>query len=608
MFTLPGIVAGVSMEKGEKLWAMMTMSGTRRAPYLAGHWAAGVVTFLPTGVAYVAVGYLAGSASFVTPSPGLFVALLLVWAHAQSGWGILLGALIPSARLASILCYLLAVGVALANLLITANYTPWPPSLTWVPLLSYARASTLVLTAVGSPTGTRGAQIWEALGITFLQGTLALLVGSYLHAVLPGPEQAGVTLHPLFPLLALQDALRGAGCGGRDASLHKESLLGAPEEGGGTPDATRLVTEAVDADVAAEEERAVEAASSSARGSGAILISRLQKHYLPTPQARLWAAAFKRPTPLPKRAVDGVSLCVPYGETLGLLGPNGAGKTTIISALTGAARATRGGARISGLDVATQLAAVWRTLGVCPQFDCVWPHLSVRHTLEFYAAVKGVSGERMRGVVQRSAEKVGLDGDSFSMPAGKLSGGQRRRLSIAISLLGDPDVVFLDEPTTGLDPENRNGIHRILAAEKRAGRAVLLTTHSMDEADVLCDRIAIVASGKLRAVGTQQRLKHRFGSGYRLTLHLDATSPAALDATAARAHAFVVRALSPQALLLSRVGTSMTYVLPRGTDVAGVFAALDAVRGKGEGISEFGVSQASLEEVFVKVVRQAELT
>ena len=129
----------------------------------------------------------------------------------------------------------------------------------------------------------------------------------------------------------------------------------------------------------------------------------------------------------------------------------------------------------------------------------------------------------------------------------------------------------------------------------------------MDEADVLCDRIAIVAGGKLRAVGTQQRLKHRFGSGYRLTLHLAPPSPAALEATAARAHAYVVRSLSPAALLLSRVGTSMTYVLPRDTDVAAVFEKLDAARGRGGSeIAEFGVQQASLEEVFVKVVRGSE--
>lgn len=111
------------------------------------------------------------------------------------------------------------------------------------------------------------------------------------------------------------------------------------------------------------------------------------------------------------------------------------------------------------------------------QFDCVWPTLSVQAHLDFYAGAKGVPRSALRAAVQSAAEKVGLDGDCFSMPAGKLSGGQRRRLSIAIALLGDPDVVVLDEPTTGLDPENRNGVHRILAKEKRAGRAVLITTH-----------------------------------------------------------------------------------------------------------------------------------
>jgi len=128
----------------------------------------------------------------------------------------------------------------------------------------------------------------------------------------------------------------------------------------------------------------------------------------------------------------------------------------------------------------------------------------------------------------------------------------------------------------------------------------------MDEADVLCDRIAIVASGKLAAVGSQLRLKHRFGSGYRLTLHLNPPSPAALEATAARAHAFVMRSLSSKSQLLSRVGNTLSYVLPRGIDVAGVFAQVDGVRrSRSEGIQEFGVQQASLEEVFIKVVRNA---
>ena len=126
---------------------------------------------------------------------------------------------------------------------------------------------------------------------------------------------------------------------------------------------------------------------------------------------------------------------------------------------------------------------------------------------------------------------------------------------------------------------------------------------------MLCDRIAIMAAGQLRAVGTQQRLKHRFGSGYKLTLHLAAPSgaPAALEAAAGRANAYVTTTLCPGAALLSRVGSTLCYVLPRGagTDVAAVFGALDAAKGK-HGISEFGLCQTSLEEVFIKVVRAAE--
>ena len=131
----------------------------------------------------------------------------------------------------------------------------------------------------------------------------------------------------------------------------------------------------------------------------------------------------------------------------------------------------------------------------------------------------------------------------------------------------------------------------------------------MDEADVLCDRIAIVASGKLRAVGTQQRLKHRHGSGHRLTLNLDAPTSAHLEAAAARAHSFVIRRISASARLLSRVGTTLSYVILRSRDfdVANAFAALDAARSSRlDGIAEFGLQQSSLEEVFIKVVRTAE--
>ena len=448
MTTLPGIVSFLSTERADKLWALMSMSGVRRGPYLCAHFAAGVLSFVPLGALYVMVGALAGTASFTSPSPVLLAALIFVWAFAQAGWGIFFGSIIGSPRIGAILMYILAVAVSVTNFLVTQFVTPWPAGLTWAPLVSYARASTLVLSAGGLPSGLAGRRIAEALGATALEGAIALCVGVYLHAVIPGPESAGVTLDPLFPiqwLAALCHRRTGRAMSKQSSWLNSEVVVVNPS------------SPAVDSDVSLEKARASTAVKDIIDGAAggaaqkrppAILLSMLRKHF-PAPLTSASVANRLRGggPAAPKRAVDGVSLTVPYGETLGLLGPNGAGKTTLISMLVGGATATSGVAFIAGLDVENDLDRVWRTLGVCPQFDCVWPDLSVRHHLEFYARAKGIDAVRLRAAVQKSAEKVGLDGDSFGMAAGTLSGGQRRRLSIAIALLGDPDVVFLVRPS-----------------------------------------------------------------------------------------------------------------------------------------------------------------
>lgn len=419
MTVLPGIVSAVATERTEKLWAMMSMSGVRRAPYIAAHLATGALMYLPIGGTYVLVGALAGASSFIFPSPGLLVLLLLLWAFAQAGWGILLGTLIPSPRYGAILSYLLAVGIALANLLITANYTPWPQNLTWIPFLSYARASSLVLTASGVPGGSKATEMWTALGITFMQGLLALLLGAYLHAVLPMSEQTGVPEHPLFPVFAAmrwwqgrgRGSARAAGGGGRRvAHPHGEHAL----EGSG-PDASPLMggdslavrvgqarssgqfklegggadgeegedrgSAPLDVDVAAEAAWAEEAAithnsSGQVSSSAAILLYHLRKLYWPGMSKQAYALLTRTPPPAPKQAVRGVSLAVRYGQTLGLLGPNGAGKSTIISMLTGTSTPTSGSAWVAGCDVASDLPSAWRRLGVCPQ---VCTPLTPRH-------------------------------------------------------------------------------------------------------------------------------------------------------------------------------------------------------------------------------------
>ena len=202
-----------------------------------------------------------------------------------------------------------------------------------------------------------------------------------------------------------------------------------------------------------------------------------------------------------KVALASLDLHVPMGEVLGLLGKNGAGKTTALNILAGIHSASSGIGLISGYDVETELNSVCERLGNCPQFDCVWKDQSVQRHLEFYASLKGIDDPN---AAMDIANAVGLGApEVYTRQSGALSGGMRRRLSIAVSLLGSPDTLLLDEPTTGLDPSTRIEIWTLLSSFATPERAIIITTHMMLEADALCNRIAIVAKGALKVVGTQ---------------------------------------------------------------------------------------------------------
>lgn len=169
-------------------------------------------------------------------------------------------------------------------------------------------------------------------------------------------------------------------------------------------------------------------------------------------------------------------------------GPSG--KTTAVSILTGLTSPNGGEAYIQGFDIATQMQSVHKCIGVCPQFDKIWPDLTVRQHLEFYCMLKGVPLSRRTIAARKLAEKVELSGDAFNKAASTLSGGMRRRLSIAIALTESPPVLFFDEPTTGLDPETRRSIWGIIQKQQAEGKTAIVTTHSMEEADVRAVRPA----------------------------------------------------------------------------------------------------------------------
>jgi ABC-type multidrug transport system ATPase subunit len=156
-------------------------------------------------------------------------------------------------------------------------------------------------------------------------------------------------------------------------------------------------------------------------------------------------------------AVKSFSLLIKKGEIFGLLGPNGAGKTTLLSMLTGIYKPDKGDAWIAGHSLKTELATIHSLIGVCPQFDLLWPELSIEDHLLFYARMKGVPRSEEQEKVKTALEEVNLE-DKRSKLACELSGGMKRRLSIAISMVGRPSIIFLDEPTTGLDPDNRRQI------------------------------------------------------------------------------------------------------------------------------------------------------
>lgn len=208
-------------------------------------------------------------------------------------------------------------------------------------------------------------------------------------------------------------------------------------------------------------------------------------------------------------AVDGLDLTVERGELFALLGVNGAGKTTTLKMLSCLTRPTAGDALLHGRSVTGDPAGVKKLIAVSPQETAVAPNLSVRENLELMCGVHGFPRERQRDQAAEMAERFGLNG-ILGRRAGKLSGGWQRRLSIAMALISEPEILFLDEPTLGLDVLARGELWDTIRALK--GKiTIILTTHYMEEAEALSDRVGVMGRGKLLALGTAEELKERTG-------------------------------------------------------------------------------------------------
>ncbi|KAJ3217033.1 ATP-binding cassette sub- A member 1 [Dinochytrium kinnereticum] len=224
-------------------------------------------------------------------------------------------------------------------------------------------------------------------------------------------------------------------------------------------------------------------------------------------------------TKVDKVAVQSLCISMKKGKLLALLGQNGAGKSTTMNILSGLTKSTSGDAHVFGYSVRTQMNSLRKIMGVCPQHDILFNDLTAREHILLYAGLKGVPQKMVANLLEARLEAVRLH-TVANQRAGTYSGGMKRRLSMVISTIGDPKIIYLDEPTTGMDPVNRRHVWSFIENFKK-DRVIVLTTHSMEEADILGDRIAVMSHGRLRAIGTSLALKRKKGAGYRISLVVD---------------------------------------------------------------------------------------
>uniref|UniRef100_A0A8C9Q9S7 ATP binding cassette subfamily A member 6 n=1 Tax=Spermophilus dauricus TaxID=99837 RepID=A0A8C9Q9S7_SPEDA len=365
------------------------------------------------------------------------------------------------------------------------------------------------------------------------------------------------------------------------------------------PNTETHVDEDEDEDVQAERMRASSALTTSNINENPVIIaSCLHKEY-----------AGQRKSCFSKRrkkiAARNISFCVKKGEVLGLLGPNGAGKSSSIRMIAGITKPTAGQVELRAGDCKSFLGqqgdSMVKFLGYCPQENVLWPILTMKEHLEVYAAVKGLQKEDAALVISRLVNAFNLY-EQLNVPVQKLASGTTKKLCFVLSILGNSPILLLDEPSTGIDPTGQQQIWQaIQAAVKSTEKSVLFTTHYLAEAEALCDRVAIMVSGRLRCIGSIQHLKRKFGKDYILELKVKEPSQVPL------VHTEILN-LFPQAAQQERFSSLLTFKLPIADvyPLSQAFYKLETVK-HNFNLEEYSLSQCTLEKVFLELFSRPEL-
>ena len=286
-------------------------------------------------------------------------------------------------------------------------------------------------------------------------------------------------------------------------------------------------------------------------------------------------------------AVNRISFSAAAGTVFGLLGPNGAGKSTTISCLSGLLKPTAGTIRVGGFDLARDAVKAKSSLGIVPQELAIYEDLSARDNLTYWGAAYGLKGDRLKQRVDQVLNRIGLMDRAGDLPK-QYSGGMKRRLNFGCGLVHEPAILLLDEPTVGVDPQSRERLFDLVREEKAKGTCVLYTTHYMEEAEKLCDELAIIDHGKIIAGGTLDELRAEFGGNdiIRLTGSFE---PSSVEPMLAELNAGIL-SLTPEVLMITI--SEGARVLP---------AVLQAISATGADIRDTRLSEPNLESLFLKL-------
>uniref|UniRef100_A0A671P574 Cholesterol transporter ABCA5 n=1 Tax=Sinocyclocheilus anshuiensis TaxID=1608454 RepID=A0A671P574_9TELE len=562
------LIVNVAAEKEQRLKDTMGMMGL----YDSAFW-------LSWGLLYAALvttmSILMAVIATCTPlfsNSNFFVIFLLIFLYGISSifFSFMLTPLFKKPKFASTVGSMLTVVFGCLSLF-TVLMRDFPQSAVWLLCLlspsafSIGIAQVVYLEAQGdgavfSSLGSGPHALYVPMVMLFLDCILYLLLAIYLDQVLPG--EFGTRRSVLYFLQPSYWSKR------RKRYVEVSSVYEGDVNG--TP----------------VNDESVEAVSPEFRGKEVIRICNIRKIY--------------REKDTKVEALRGLTFDIYEGQITALLGHSGAGKSTLMNILCGICPPTEGTATIYGSPVAeiAEGAEMRQLVGICPQFNIIFDVLTVEEHLRIFAAIKGILPSDIDSEVRKVLRDLDLE-KIMDAQAKNLSGGQKRKLSVGIAILGDPKILLLDEPTAGMDPVSRHQVWSLLKS-RRAGRVTVLSTHYMDEADILADRKAVISQGQLKCVGSSLYLKTKCGVGYHLRMSVTEGCEAENITSLVKQHV-------PKAQLSRQQEAELTFTLPfESMDTfPGLFAELDCRPDLG--IINYGVSMTTLEDVFLRLEAEAEV-